>query len=58
MIISLAGVPAILLFTRHYPRGWASLRDPLDRGLIAVIGVLLLAWGVARWLKKSGRITA
>ena len=58
MIISLAGVPAILLFTRHYPHDWVSLQDPLDRGLIIVIGILLLAWGVARWLKKSGRITA
>jgi len=56
MFVSLAGVPLILLFARHYRYGLPWWEDGWDQGLLITIGVLAAGYAVARWLKKSGRI--
>ncbi len=56
MFVSLAGIPLILLFTRHYHYNLPWWEDGWDLGLLIAIGVLAIGYCLARWLKKSGQI--
>ncbi|MBP6602004.1 MAG: hypothetical protein KA250_09400 [Verrucomicrobiales bacterium] len=57
MFVSLAGIPLILLLTRHYRYAIPMWADGWDSALLVSIAVLLAGYLLARWLKKSGRIT-
>lgn len=56
MFVSLAGVPAILLHSRHVRHGLPWWEDGWDLGLLFVVGFLFIGYSIVRWLKKSGRI--
>jgi protein-S-isoprenylcysteine O-methyltransferase Ste14 len=56
MFVSLAGIPMVLLFTRHYLHHLPWWEDGWDQALLIVTGLLLVAYAIARWLKKSGRV--
>lgn len=58
MFVSLAGIPMILLFTRHQRYGLPWWQDGWDSALLGAIAVLLVGYLAARWLKKSGRVAA
>lgn len=55
MFVSLAGIPLILLFTRHHRYELPWWQDGWDLALLITVGILLTAYLAARWLKKSGR---
>ena len=54
---SLAGIPLIILLVRHLRHHLAWFADSWDSALLIVIAALALAYLLARWLKKSGRVT-
>lgn len=56
MFVSLAGIPLILLFTRHHRYELPWWQDGWDLALLITVGILLAAYLAARWLKKSGRV--
>lgn len=58
MLVSLAGVPLVILFTRHYRDGLVWWTSRWDLGLLVVVAVLVVCYGIARWLKKSQRVVA
>ncbi len=58
IFVALAGIPLILLFTRHYREHLGWWKDGWDLRLLMAVTVLGAAYGMARWLKKSGRVTA
>jgi len=57
MFVSLSGIPLILLFTRHHFNSLPWWQDGWDLGLLIAIAILTGAYCLARWLKKSGKIT-
>lgn len=57
MFVSLAGIPLIVLFARHYRHDLPWWEDGWDLALLVAVGILLAAYLLARWLKKSGRVT-
>jgi len=57
MFVSLSGVPLILLFTRHQISSLPWWEDGWHLGLLIAIAILTCAYCLARWLKKSGKIT-
>ena len=58
MLVALAGVPLVILFTRHYRDGQVWWASRWDLGLLVVVGVLVVCYLIARWLKKSQRVVA
>ncbi len=56
LFISLAGIPLILLFSRHYRYHFQWWGEGWDYALFSIILLLIIAYGIARWLKKSGRV--
>jgi protein-S-isoprenylcysteine O-methyltransferase Ste14 len=56
LFVSLAGVPLIVLFSRHYRDHLSWREDGWDVALVCLVALLFIGYGLARWLKKSGRI--
>jgi protein-S-isoprenylcysteine O-methyltransferase Ste14 len=54
---SLTGIPLIILLVRHLRHHLTWFTDGWDSALLIVIVALSLAYLLARWLKKSGRVT-
>ncbi len=57
MFTSLAGIPLIVLYARHFRHHLPWFEDGWDVALLGVVVVLAIGYGYARWLKKSGRMT-
>jgi protein-S-isoprenylcysteine O-methyltransferase Ste14 len=57
LFVSLAGVPLVLLFARTYHHDLPFQLKGWDGVLLLIVALLAIAYGLARWLKKSGRIT-